>query len=474
MKKIFKYQIEDELKKLKDIDVSQFDDYINRITAKENRIVRIQEKDKFVYYCTHCQNWHNDKKVKIKEYKTCPHCHRKLKVISKRNIIADYNDFITVIEKNSRKELILRIFHFSKRYKKEIMKYRTECFEVERINVDRQVYLYCGVYSNMGVIYFRNEANNFKKKSNYYNLENYIFSDNVITTGLSNLIKDTQFKYSCLDKVAKQHIHLVNYLKLYMNEPRIELLVKNKNYNLVSYCSNHNRMIEIEKNEFKYLKHDLTYDEFIVAKEFCLDNYNDIRCFERCKAMYEEKFICEYNLQHKLKRLCKYLYNQKKEMNYYRDYITAAQNIGMDLNDHKILYPKSLGKSHDIAIDQYKIKKDKAINEGIITYAKELNQFYFNNKTLLIRPVMDQLELINESRELHHCVRTYDKSISQRTTSIFVIRSKKDKNKPFVTLELKNEKVIQCRAYMNQKPNDSVIDFVNEWCKKFKFKSCFD
>ncbi len=102
--KIYKYQIENELKALKEIDTSLFDNHINRITSKSNKIIRTENNKSFSYYCTHCGKWHTDKKVNIKSIKKCPHCKRVYEVIGKRNVINELKGYITVLETNERNE----------------------------------------------------------------------------------------------------------------------------------------------------------------------------------------------------------------------------------------------------------------------------------------------------------------------------------------------------------------------------------
>ena len=53
------------------------------------------------------------------------------------------------------------------------------------------------------------------------------------------------------------------------------------------------------------------------------------------------------------------------------------------------------------------------------------------------------------------------------------IRKVENITEPYVTLEFKERKVIQCRSFNNSKPNDNVVNFVNDWCKKFELKSFF-
>ena len=74
-------------------------------------------------------------------------------------------------------------------------------------------------------------------------------------------------------------------------------------------------------------------------------------------------------------------------------------------------------------------------------------------------------ELIEEGNALSHCVgyAGYDKKMAREETLIFFVRKLDELDKPFVTLEysLKTKQILQCYAYNNQKPEDTVLEFVN-------------
>ena len=148
----------------------------------------------------------------------------------------------------------------------------------------------------------------------------------------------------------------------------------------------------------------------------------------------------------------------------------------MNLKDKRILYPKNLTKAHDKVMKEYKEKTNAAITKNIFEYAKELEKFNFKNNELVIFPAESQEDIIKESKVLEHCVRTYAKKVAARKTSIFFIRKKKSREEPYVTLELRENRVMQCRGYKNNVgiPLDEKVKFfVNDWCKKFNLISCF-
>lgn len=118
-------------------------------------------------------------------------------------------------------------------------------------------------------------------------------------------------------------------------------------------------------------------------------------------------------------------------------------------------------------------EKYAKMDDGIRENALQHLRMSFADNNFLIRPAISSNELVAESLELHHCVRTYAERVSKGETEIFFVRRKKEKDKPFITVELKANKVIQARAKYNERPSDEVIEFINEWADKNEFTSCF-
>ena len=64
----------------------------------------------------------------------------------------------------------------------------------------------------------------------------------------------------------------------------------------------------------------------------------------------------------------------------------------------------------------------------------------------------------------------YDNKMINGVSFIAFVRKCEEIEKPYVTVEygLKDNKVLQCYGYHDSKPQQEVIDFVDEWGKKVK------
>lgn len=145
----------------------------------------------------------------------------------------------------------------------------------------------------------------------------------------------------------------------------------------------------------------------------------------------------------------------------WRDYIADCQKLNMDLTDPKVMFPPNLHRAHQNTIKQVKLKADKELNKKIRARLKTLNKkYYFENRGLLVRPALSTNELINEGKALQHCVGTYAQGYADGTTILLVIRKKRDPDTPYFTMEIRDNRVIQCRGLRNCAPDKKVNTFV--------------
>lgn len=474
MKKIYNYKIEEELKQLKDLDVNIFHDFIQRKTLKFNKIVIVHDNNGYQYYCTNCKTWHPCDHIKLKTKLKCAGCGHVFEVISKKNIIKPLEDYITYFETNDRNELICRLFYFEKTYDKNKMQHNIKCFEVIRKNVDRKIAMKANTYyvANYGLRhgYLKEAEWKRDKVSNncYTDFSNHNLYDIVYTKGLKQIISKTKYKYSAMDRIARHgKIDTLKFLDLWLENPELEIFAKLGKFNiirdLVYWNISINKVKEISKDKHDMAllkKFDISYKEIRIAKMLKLDDYKYIKLAVKCELSDEMNHTDAV-------KLLNYLNKQHSKYSEYKDYLRLAAKIGMDVNNKKIRYPKNLKKAHDDVHSKYDDIRNEVLTKNIKEYSEELKKFSFNNQKYIIKPVESQEDLINESKELNHCVRSYADIVARRETAIFFIRKKAKVNEPFVTLELKGEKVIQVRAKNNDTPPPDVLDFVKMWEQKY-------
>ena len=123
------------------------------------------------------------------------------------------------------------------------------------------------------------------------------------------------------------------------------------------------------------------------------------------------------------------------------------------------LYPKNFQKAHDEKADEYIKLKDKQAREEAKKFNKLLKELRKQAKDddamnlrvegLFIRLPNKLNELKKEGETLHHCVGTYTSKVVKGETTIFFIRREEEPDKPFYTMEWKDNRIAQCRGFKN-------------------------
>lgn len=155
---------------------------------------------------------------------------------------------------------------------------------------------------------------------------------------------------------------------------------------------------------------------------------------------------------------------------YLDDYWRMTKEVYNGKIPKELLYPKSLRQEHDRIAAVYESRKSTITNKKIKAYALEMGKFNFQDEEtgLLIRPIATQAELIKEGKTLVHCVASYAERYAQKQTCIFAIRRITAPTKPFFTLEFRNNAVIQNRGYKNCARTDEVTLFEEKWLNFIK------
>ena len=154
------------------------------------------------------------------------------------------------------------------------------------------------------------------------------------------------------------------------------------------------------------------------------------------------------------------------------------------MTENKNRIPHDFKRWHDTRIEQYRTLKfmadEKERKARAEQYEKEqakkfkqfaaIAQKYLalqgcENEGYEILIAKSPAELIEEGSALNHCVggMGYDKKMIDERSLIFFVRKIDNLDVPFVTLEysIAKKQVLQCYAYNNQKPNDTVLNYVN-------------
>jgi len=161
------------------------------------------------------------------------------------------------------------------------------------------------------------------------------------------------------------------------------------------------------------------------------------------------------------------LTSYSKSMNHeYADYLRFADQLGYNMKDKRILYPKDIKREHDRLYKMIEINRDKILNKNISKRYKELKCNAYHDNTFVIFPAKSVESLIKESKEQDNCVKTYASKYAAGDSDIYFMRLLANPNKSLVTVEVKNNKVVQQRTKHNDSTTDEQKVFLRKWEKE--------
>lgn len=286
-------------------------------------------------------------------------------------------------------------------------------------------------------------------------------------------IIEKHFPY-CSWYQSEANINFWEYIQIYIREPKVELLCKAGYSGLVTCirCLNTNekslnKILKVKPKWVEYLKGKGYYHLMACRKPYCKTT-KDVELVADTMHNNEAWTTMKYCPQGKEIKMCQYLHEQAFfRTKIYKDYLYMAGKLGLPLEENKVLFPDDLVKAHDEATEQFEIFKQNEKNIAIKEGLKDLLKYIYDDGKYLIRPAESVQELIEESKQMKNCVRTYAENYAKGITAIFFIRQISNPDKSFVTLELKNKHVCQCLAYHNSKPTEEVMSFVKSWKKEY-------
>lgn len=170
----------------------------------------------------------------------------------------------------------------------------------------------------------------------------------------------------------------------------------------------------------------------------------------------------------------------------WKDYLTAAQAMGYPLHRENVLLPRDLGEAHDRATAEHRNKleqqrqKDEQERRRLrsLSYQQrreELEKKYgYAAEGLVIRVPAGEEEIIAEGRALQHCVGGYAQRHVEGTATILFMRKEKKPDKPFLTIEMRGNTMVQIHGYKNEglytakgrfapDPREVYRDFLDTW-----------
>lgn len=460
---------------------SDWNDFIYDIEKNHNLIL----KNKNTYFCTNCQQYFNSNKdLKIQSDAKCPICKYTYEVRSNKiknyelqnNIMLLEKVIIPEYKKTEQSQFVLRLFQISSTYNSKKSEFDHSTVEYVRMLVNDE-------YREL-----RNERISPSMgawRVNHYRVDNgkwRMYTGNgwyeavphgyIYTGNLKETLKDTRYENSRLWEAfpdnTKQNYNMKDWIYAAKCNS-FEMLIELRLYNLAvdaeyfSKTGSFMKIFGVSKDYYEFIKkHNLDYSELKILRKYPIKNIRTLRFL--MKHQYALKEIQEYTT---IDNFIKYF--RKKHLSdahLYRDYLRFAKELGFNLKDKKYLFPDRLKTVHNRCQRQVEQARKEKKTKIIKRRAENLAKYIFKNKEFVIYPANSMDALIEESTQQNNCVRTYAERYAKGDCDIYFMRKVDEPKKSLVTVEVKNNKVVQKRTKNNEKTNKKQDAFLDIWQKE--------
>lgn len=146
----------------------------------------------------------------------------------------------------------------------------------------------------------------------------------------------------------------------------------------------------------------------------------------------------------------------------YRDYINLMEKIGTPVNK-KTAFPNDIKKAHDDASSKFNAIQQEIEDKSYEEIYQELKKLEFIDEDLRIVVPKNLNEILQEGKDMNHCVGSYVDRVARGDTVILFIRHSDNPTEAFYTMEFKDGKIIQVRGKHNANPSKEVTEFTQEW-----------
>ena len=131
-------------------------------------------------------------------------------------------------------------------------------------------------------------------------------------------------------------------------------------------------------------------------------------------------------------------------------------------------YSEHLSSDEQILTYRCNKLKMQASQEAFQKAANYLSGFEYSSGAYCIRAPKKPDDLVEEGRQLSHCVGTYSDRVAARDTFIFFLRKTSEPDRSLVTVQVEpNGRLGQVRGRFNRQPSPEQLRFVEKWHEKF-------
>nr|QGT50927.1 hypothetical protein Firmicute1046_0030 [uncultured Firmicutes bacterium] len=426
--------------------------------------------------CTRCGHEVRLEKPRYNQERICPHCKAVLicKTVKKAKHFQDRG--AAYILQKAGNQILMRYFRLYQTYANGELLYHNVYEDLRIFVSESEVSLYdWGDFKRTGKVRWR-------KCNTYQNIDYYAA---VYTGNLKSVLHGTPWQYSMFDEYCRrtEFIGLPwMYLFRYLKYPQIEYLMKLGLYRITEDLVNNNgrhcnqagktpeeflgvsaaglKLLQ-ETNASNDMLHTLQSIEKIGFKIRTKEDF--IRFCSDFPSQYMQSLVFSIGKYTTLEKIRNYLRKQAGDkinnVSAWQDYLHLCETLDYDLTNPFVLFPKNLKQAHDKETERLNIKRElerrqrlSQLSKKCKGYLKELQECYgWEDDTYLIQAPKNLQAIVKEGHDLHHCVGSYAEQVAQGKKIILFLREKENPTKPFHTIELHNNEIVQCYGKFNKK-----------------------
>jgi hypothetical protein len=148
----------------------------------------------------------------------------------------------------------------------------------------------------------------------------------------------------------------------------------------------------------------------------------------------------------------------------YRDYLRIGSALGYDLKSTFVLFPRYLHAAHDTAANLFDTDTDGVVEKAIgAAFPALTKQYGYRRGGFEVIVPKSAKEIVAEGHALRHCVGTYTQSVAKDEYAILFLRRAADLQAPFVTLRVKDGRLVENRGLSNGEPPPDAMKFLKRW-----------
>lgn len=154
------------------------------------------------------------------------------------------------------------------------------------------------------------------------------------------------------------------------------------------------------------------------------------------------------NMEKVLRYLAK---NTDRTPDLYDDYLSECEQLGYDLTDKSVLFPKDLRTAHAHTMAQIKYKQNQSLEIEYEEKRRPVMKRKYEWAAMGMAVIVPEhvSDLISEGEKQHNCVGSYMESVAKGRTDVVFIRKDKAPEKSYITMEIHNGRIIQARTKNN-------------------------